>query len=122
MAKLRESAPVSAGAHNILAAGTKLTGEISSEEDFRIDGTIEGNLTCNGKIIIGQNGFINGNIRCTNIDVYGHITGNISCDGTTILRASSLLEGEIKTQIIEIEPNARFIGSCSMKTDVALES
>lgn len=113
MAKLKEIAPIS-GAHNILANGTKLKGDITSEEDFRIDGTIEGNISCRGKIIIGQNGYVDGNIECENIDIYGNMAGNINCKTTAILRASSVLEGEIKTQVIEIEPNARFIGSCSM--------
>lgn len=119
MAKNKEIVPISSGTHNILTAGTKLKGEINSEEDFRVDGTIEGNITCCGKIIVGQNGFVDGNIECVHIDVYGRISGNINCKDTAILRATSYLQGEIKTQIIEIEPNAKFVGSCSMADNIS---
>ncbi|WP_185155743.1 polymer-forming cytoskeletal protein [Dysgonomonas sp. 521] len=104
----------SSGMHNVLASGTKLQGEITSEEDFRIDGTIEGNIQCRGKIIVGQSGSIKGNINCANIDLFGLVNGNIVCSETVTLKASSHLIGEIKTRIIEIEPGANFEGTCSM--------
>lgn len=115
MPKIKEVIPsVSASSHNVLAGGTKLKGDISAEEDFRIDGAIEGQITCKGKIIVGLNSSITGDIECSNIELMGKVTGNISCANNIILRASSTLEGEIKTQTIEIEPGAQFIGSCSM--------
>lgn len=112
--KSKETTPYTSSTHNILASGTKLHGEITSEEDFRIDGTIEGNIQCRGKIIIGQSGAVDGNIDCCNIDLFGKVTGNIICSETVILKASSYLSGEIKTRIIEIEPGANFEGTCSM--------
>ncbi|MFC4674511.1 bactofilin family protein [Dysgonomonas termitidis] len=103
-----------ANTHNILTPGTRITGDISAEEDFRIDGIIEGNISCKGKIIVGNNGKISGNIDCTNIEIWGSINGNISCIENVILRASSFLKGDIKTGTIEIEPGAQFDGGCSM--------
>lgn len=112
--KSKETTPYTSSTHNILASGTKLHGEITSEEDFRIDGTIEGNIQCRGKIIIGQSGSVKGNIDCINIDLFGKVTGNITCSEAVILKANSILTGEIKTRIIEIEPGANFEGTCSM--------
>jgi cytoskeletal protein CcmA (bactofilin family) len=116
MGKSKESTnyATSSGMHNILASGTKLQGEITSEEDFRIDGTIEGNVQCRGKMIIGQSGSVKGNINCSNIDLFGTVNGNIICSETVILKASSHLTGEVKTRVIEIEPGADFEGTCSM--------
>lgn len=115
MGKSKDVTPyTTSGTHNILASGTRLKGEITSEEDFRIDGAIEGNIQCRGKIIVGQSGSVTGNINCTNIDLFGNVTGNIICSETVILKASSYLNGEIKTRVIEIEPGANFEGTCSM--------
>jgi cytoskeletal protein CcmA (bactofilin family) len=105
------------GTHNILASGTKLKGEIASEEDFRIDGTIEGNIQCRGKIIVGRSGSVTGDVTCTNLDLFGNVTGNIICSETVILKAGSHLNGEIKIRVIEIEPGANFEGTCSMLND-----
>lgn len=103
--------------HNVLAVGTLIKGNICAEEDFRIDGTIEGNITCKGKIIIGTQSSITGNIECTNIDMMGKVIGNVTCTNTIILRASANINGEIKSQTIEIEPGAVFSGTCSMITE-----
>ena len=50
------------GLHNTLAAGTTVKGDIVTETDFRLDGKIEGDVSCNGKIVIGPKGNVTGNI------------------------------------------------------------
>lgn len=117
MAKIKEVIATTASTHNILASGTNITGNISAEEDFRIDGSIEGNISCNGKIVIGSNSKTTGEIRCMNIEVLGYVKGDILCTEKVILRASAILEGNIKTRMIEIEPGARFTGQCSMNEE-----
>lgn len=104
----------STGVHNVLASGTSLIGNIYSEEDFRIDGTIEGNIVSKGKIIVGPQSSITGNIECVNVELHGRLAGDIACSGTVILRNSANLTGNIETQSLEIEPGALFWGTCSM--------
>lgn len=120
MAKNKEVTPASTQ-HNVLASGTRLTGNISAEEDFRVDGVIEGNINCKGKIVVGPNSMITGNIECTNVEVWGQLTGNIFCTESVVLRASSHINGDLKTGKIEIEPGAKFEGSCSMSNSVKNE-
>ncbi len=106
----RETTPTSNN-HNVLSRGTTIVGNIKSEEDFRIDGTIEGNIICQGKIIIGPEGKIIGEVRCSVLDILGTHEGNIFCSDTAILRESALVLGDIKTQVLEVEPGARVKGS-----------
>ena len=47
-------------ARNIIGNGTVIKGEIESNGDIRIDGRVEGILKSNGKIVLGQNGSIEG--------------------------------------------------------------
>ena len=42
----------SGGLHNALAAGTIIKGNIITETDFRLDGTVEGDIRCKGKIVV----------------------------------------------------------------------
>ena len=53
------------GLHNTLAAGTTVKGDIVTETDFRLDGKIEGDVSCSGKIVIGPKGNVTGNIVST---------------------------------------------------------
>lgn len=101
-------------AHNAIAAGTIVKGEIKAEQDFRIDGKLEGDIECAGKIIVGPQAEILGNIKCTNADLMGRIQGNVYIEETVSLKASVIYNGEIVTKYLEIEPGAVFNGSCKM--------
>src|SRR5574344_447573 len=94
--------------HNII------TGEITTEGDFRIDGTIDGTITSKGKIIIGDKGKFIGKIKAANVDIMGVVKGEIFVDNTLSLKSTGKIEGDIQTNILIIEQNAEFNGSCSM--------
>lgn len=111
----KEIVPTPSGIHNVLSSGTVLTGNLVTQDDIRIDGIIEGNIVSQGKIIIGVNGHVSGDVECVNLELLGKITGNISCQDTIILRSTANLCGDMATQILEIEPGARFTGSCKVK-------
>ena len=65
------------GLHNTLAAGTTVKGDIVTETDFRLDGKIEGDVSCSGKIVIGPKGNVTGNIVSTNAEILGEVEGSI---------------------------------------------
>ena len=104
----------SGGLHNALATGTKINGNVFVESDFRLDGYVEGDVTCNGKIVIGQKGIVKGNIISVNAEIHGEIIGSVKISEKLILKSTGLITGDIVTSLLEIEPNARFNGNCSM--------
>ena len=109
----KEVIPTGIG-HNIIAQGTKIVGTITTNNDIRIDGELEGDLVCKGKIVVGQQGNIKGNVDCANAEVMGNINGKMIVNGTLSLKATSKIWGQIKTKILSIEPEAQFTGSCEM--------
>lgn len=100
--------------YNALTAGSKITGTIVADSDIRIDGTVEGDLQCSGKAVIGEKGRLKGTIICQNAEVFGTIDGKIEVAQTLALRATSNMHGEVKTQTLIVEPNAIFNGTCAM--------
>lgn len=100
--------------YNALTAGSKITGTIVADSDIRIDGTVEGDLQCSGKVVIGEKGRLKGTIICQNAEVFGTIDGKIEVAQTLALRATSNMHGEVKTQTLIVEPNAIFNGTCAM--------
>jgi cytoskeletal protein CcmA (bactofilin family) len=99
---------------NLISNGTDITGDIKSTGDIRIDGTLKGNLSTKGKVVIGPTGKINGEITCKNSEVSGSIEGKISVSQILNLKASSRILGDIITSKLAIEPGARFTGNCKM--------
>jgi cytoskeletal protein CcmA (bactofilin family) len=111
MAKFNET---ETAAVNLISIGTDITGDIKSNGDIRIDGTLKGNLLTKGKVVIGPTGKINGEVNCKNSEVSGQIEGRITVSQLLSLKASSKIVGEVITSKLAIEPGALFSGSCKM--------
>ncbi len=109
-------------AHNTIAYGTRIEGTVYSESDFRIDGEIKGDFMCRGKVIIGQNGQMKGNLKCGNAEIVGRMQGSIEASDVLVLKSSASLEGDIFISTLVIEPNAQFNGTCKMKQRKAQEA
>ncbi len=105
------------GLHNTLAAGTTVKGNIITETDFRLDGKVEGDINCNGKIVIGPKGQVVGNIISSNAEVLGDVDGSVRVSEKLILKATANIKGDVFAQSLEIEPNARFNGVCNMSPE-----
>jgi len=104
----------SGGVHNVLAGGTAVSGTIVTESDFRLDGRIEGDINCKGKIVVGPKGSIKGNIISDHAEILGNVEGTIRIKEKLIFKSSSNIIGEIYAQTLEIEPGAHFNGTCTM--------
>ncbi len=102
--------------YNALTSGSKIIGTVITDSDMRIDGIVEGDVKCAGKLVIGEKGSVNGTVECQNAEIMGKLEGKIDVKYTLSLRATSKLTGEIHTNTLMIEPNAIFNGSCSMGT------
>lgn len=100
---------------NLIGTGTTINGEIKSNGDIRIDGTINGQVYSKGKIVVGNTGVIEGEIYCQNADFSGNIKAKVEVSELLTLKATSRLKGEIITNKLSIEPGARFTGTCTME-------
>ncbi|MBT5615431.1 MAG: polymer-forming cytoskeletal protein [Flavobacteriales bacterium] len=99
---------------NMIGAGTVITGDIQSKGDIRVDGTLKGSVNTSGKIVLGKDGVIEGDVVCTDADVSGTIKAKISVAQLLSLKSTAKLNGDIITNKLSIEPGASFTGSCSM--------
>jgi cytoskeletal protein CcmA (bactofilin family) len=99
---------------NLISNGTDITGDIKSNGDIRIDGSLNGNLNTKGKVVIGTTGKVKGEVICKNSEVAGILEGKITVGQLLNLKASSKINGEIVTNKLSIEPGAVFSGNCKM--------
>ncbi|MCW1953617.1 MAG: polymer-forming cytoskeletal protein [Flavobacteriia bacterium] len=100
---------------NRIEANTHITGDISSEADFRIDGSLKGDLSTTGKVVIGASGKIEGHISCLQADIAGVFSGELEVSELLSLQETAKVEGTIYTNKIAISPGAVFNAQCSMK-------
>ena len=99
---------------NLIGLGTQIIGDIISAGDVRIDGTLRGNLKIDGRLVIGPNGKVEGDVMCANADISGEIKGTLNVAEMLALKATSKILGDMVTGKLSIEPGAVFTGSCNM--------
>ncbi len=99
---------------NIISEGTSINGDISASGDIRIDGELVGNINAKGRLVIGPQGKVDGEINCNNIEISGYIKGKITVSELLTMKASARIEGDIIAGKLSVEPGSLFTGSCSM--------
>ena len=102
---------------NIIAQDTNIVGDIVSDGDFRIEGSIKGKIVAKGRIVVGQSGIVEGEITCNNADICGNVKGKLNVTNLTVLKATAIFSGDVVTKKISIEPDAVFSGTCQMESD-----
>ena len=111
-----ESSPI-----NIITVGTLVKGDIIASGDFRLDGTLEGNIQLNGKLVVGDSGVVTGNVLCQNANIIGTVNGNLSVKELLSLHASARVRGDILINKLSIEPGAVFSGKCRMIDEIKVQ-
>jgi len=102
------------GMPNHINSDTVIEGSIKAKGNLRIDGKLTGTLECQGRVVIGASGSVDGEIRCENAEIEGSINANIIVSELLSLKATAKVQGDIVTKKLAIEPGASFSGSCSM--------
>lgn len=97
-----------------ISSGTSVKGDIVSRNDIRIDGTFEGNLYSRGRVVIGENVVIKGEVICQNADLWGEFNGTLHVADTLSLKAGCRLTGNVRVRRLQVELGSFFDGSCDM--------
>ncbi|MCR4587390.1 MAG: polymer-forming cytoskeletal protein [Lachnospiraceae bacterium] len=100
--------------NSLLGVDAVVEGNFSVKDSARIDGTIRGDVTAQGNLVLGPKGTINGNIKATDVEVGGKIVGNVTAGGRVFLTSTAHLTGDIVCKGIIIDENAVFQGKCDM--------
>lgn len=100
----------------LLGEGAVFDGDLNAPESVRVDGTVNGNCTCEKEMIIGPQGAIRGNISAQNIVISGQVTGDLTVHGKLELLSTGKIVGDIVARSLVIDENAYFDGRCTMTT------
>ncbi len=116
----KKGTPKPIGERNIIAKNTTLVGDLTSDGDFRVDGKIEGTIKTTGRVVIGKEGTVNGNIECLNADVEGTFSGNLNVEEVLSLKSTAVISGDVVLGKLSVEPGATFNATCAMKGSVKI--
>lgn len=99
----------------IIGLGAVLDGPLTTKDSTRIDGTVKGNVTISGALIVGQEGKVVGTISAQNVYVAGEVNGNVAApQGKIEISDTGKIFGDVTCRGIIIDENAVFSGKCEM--------
>ncbi|MGB8542307.1 MAG: polymer-forming cytoskeletal protein [Candidatus Acidiferrales bacterium] len=98
-----------------IAAGLKISGEISGTTDLYIDGETQGKVRLpNARVTVGPNGRVQADIEAREIIIEGTVLGNLKAGERLHLGAASRVQGSFLTPRFAIEDGARLRGKVEM--------
>lgn len=97
----------------LIGESCTIEGNIRSQNSIKIEGGIHGNVGSEGMVIVGEKGWIKGNIQARELLVFGRIEGDIVAQNLD-LKASAHIAGNIDTHTLQVEPGAVYQGNVFM--------
>lgn len=101
----------------LIGCGAVFNGDLIVQDTIRVDGTINGNCSCKGTLILGIEGNIEGNINAQNVMISGQVKGDISTTGRLEILPSGKVTGDIAARRLVIDEDAYFDGRCTMSNE-----
>jgi cytoskeletal protein CcmA (bactofilin family) len=98
----------------VISKGVKIEGKLSCSGNIRLDGEVQGDISSQGVVIIGENGKVNGQINADSITIGGKVAGTLKAKDKVVLETKANLKGDIITKILMMEAGAIFNGNTKM--------
>jgi cytoskeletal protein CcmA (bactofilin family) len=98
----------------IIGSGLTIEGEITSDEDVEVGGTVRGKLTAEGAVMVDAGALVEADIGAGSLQVGGSVTGNVTASDRVDLLAGGRLVGDVKAARLTIADGAQFKGNVDM--------
>ena len=89
--------------NTIIGPDTSVSGDIEAGGFTRVDGSLQGDLTARGQIVVGEKARIKSNISGTSITIGGVVYGNVLASERLIVLSTGLVLGDIVTRRIQAD-------------------
>lgn len=98
-----------------IGQSVKFTGEIHSDEDILVDGSVEGSiLVPNHSVVIGPKSRVQAHIEAKSILIHGQLKGKINASERVQLATTARFEGDLITRRLEVQDGAVFTGTSAI--------
>jgi cytoskeletal protein CcmA (bactofilin family) len=99
---------------NRLSEDVKIVGNLFAKDDLFIDCELEGEISSQGNLTVGENAKLKGEIKASNIVVFGKIDGNIESKNRCELKESSVINGNVAASTLRVIEGSEFNGRANV--------
>ena len=102
------------GTSAFLGKGSRVTGKLVFEGSVRIEGYVEGEITAQDALVIGESAVVNAQVNGTSIIIHGKVTGDVTAQKRLEIQAPGKVYGNISVPSLVIHEGVVFEGLCTM--------
>ena len=106
-----------AGNESVIDPHARFNGKYVSDRDLRIEGEAQGEIECQGTLIISPQARVRSAIKAHNVIINGDYEGDVDCGGRFEIGSTGRVKGAIKTQVLVVKEGAHWEGSVTMTRD-----
>jgi cytoskeletal protein CcmA (bactofilin family) len=103
--------------NTIIGPNTSLKGDIEAGGFTRVDGSIVGNVTARGRVVIGEKARMKSNVFGTAITIGGVVYGNVIASESLVVLSTALVLGDIITRRIQADDGCLIHGKVMVCPD-----
>lgn len=107
-------APSTPSETTVIGTGAKVDGNLVSAASLRIEGSVKGNITAEGDVIVAADADVVADIRAANVSISGKYKGNVNCTGTLEMSGTARVEGNVTCGALIVSNGAVFTGQSTM--------
>jgi len=100
--------------NTVIGEESNIKGAIHSQRSLRIEGSIEGEIRCEGEVYIGINSEVKANVFGQKVTVAGEVVGNIETIKGLQITATGKVYGNISGDQLKIEEGGIYKGQVNM--------
>ena len=101
-------------ANTIIGSSMVISGDISSESDVVIEGSVKGRVQIKGDLYVGSSASIDADIDTRSVEISGSVQGNISALQKVEIATGGRAVGDVRAERILIADGAVFKGNVDM--------
>jgi cytoskeletal protein CcmA (bactofilin family) len=103
-----------AGNESVIDPHARFNGKYVSDRDLRIEGEAQGEIECQGTLIISPQARVRAAIKALNVIINGDYEGDVDCGGRFEVGSTGRVKGAVKTQVLVVKEGAHWEGSVTM--------
>lgn len=118
MAKASRSA---VGREAVIGRTTRVRGRVSGDGDLMVEGSVEGDISLQGDLVVGEGARAASNVDAGAVTVRGELEGDVNARGVVRIESSAKVRGDMHGESIAIEEGAEYQGRLDAKFELPAE-
>jgi cytoskeletal protein CcmA (bactofilin family) len=98
------------GGEAVIGSSTRVRGRVFGDGDLRVEGSVEGDISIQGDLVVGSGARAQSNVEARAVTVLGELDGEVRAQGLVHIEAGARVHGDVHGESVALDDGAEFNG------------